>query len=108
MAGKRQPIGRLGFVRGSTSHDFLMLAISQGRAKGHVTTADILHVFARFQNQPYRVNAAADVLVDKGYVEKLGDGKWKITAEGEKAVYDMAVRPVRKRESTGRVSRYTV
>lgn len=98
-------MSRLPFLRNSTSHCFLLLAESQGRAKGYVTCDELMEVFPKF-SKPYKVRESAKHLESFNLVKQKGEGRWAITPEGRGALNDLATRPPSKKY--GRVERYVV
>jgi hypothetical protein len=95
MPGKRPLTPRLPFVKGSSTHDLLMLAASQRRGKEKVLTPEIaVYVMAKFTNAN-KVREVASRLCALGLLNRVGDDQWQITQQGEMVLYEATKRPAR-------------
>lgn len=104
MIAQTFPGNRLPFLRNSSSHDLLLLAVSQTRARGYVDVETAMYVLVKF-TKPSKVRDAAERLVKLGLLEEVRSDAWKITRLGETVLHQSADKIQMK---NGRPTRYQV
>jgi hypothetical protein len=104
MIAQTFPGNRIPFLRNSSSHDLLLLAVSQTRAQGYLDVETAMYVLVKF-TKPSMVRSTAERLVKLGLLEQVESDAWKITQLGATTLHQSADRIQMK---DGRPTRYQV